>query len=340
MWMGVFTTQIQRNTLFLLFSLGFFWCVGVPLVHAQFSLGSTVGNAETVLLTLNPQYPGPLTPVEISLDDYAVNAVGARISWFVDGVERTEDANRRSISLTTGSVGKKLAVKVVLTRANGSTLTTIKTIVPAAVDVILEANTYVPTFYKGRPLPSAESTVRAVALVHDGSGSGLESYTYTWSLDAVVLDGGPIRGGYVREFTMPRYDNKMLSVQVINSRGEAVGKGSILLEAIDPELHFYEHSPLRGLSQKVIASPYPLLGEETTIYGEPYYLNATLENQYVTFDWKIDGRKTNTDVLTPNAISLRRSGDSGEARVETSIVTKSQIPQVLSGGFNLFFNRL
>ena len=318
-------------------SIALFLCFFISETHAQFpgALPQAV-----VSLTSNPQYPGPFTETTVSLDDYSVNAVGAVITWYIDGKEQVESKNVRSITLTTGSVGKSTVVKVTLTRQNGGVLTASKTLTPTAVDILVEADTYTPTFYIGKALPSAEANVRAVALVHDGSSATPDSYTYLWSLDTNVLRGGAVRGAYTYDFTMPRYKNKILSVQVLNTRGEVVGKGSTILNPVDPELYFYEHSPLRGLSTKTLTAPYPLIGEETTIYGEPYFLHTGLDTNETTFDWRINGTKVNSDFGTPNAVSLKRVGENGEARVDASITTKKPIPQALSKGFDLFFNSL
>jgi hypothetical protein len=193
------------------------------------------------------------------------------------------------------------------------------------------------TFIEGRALPSVESVVRAVAVVQDGTKSLPGTYTYRWTEENTVLFGGPVKGKYAYLFTMPRYGSKRLSVEVMNATGITVGGGAIELKATTPELHFYEQSPLRGLSQKEVASPLPFIGNETTIHGEPYFLNASMSSNDGDFTWKINGLKTPTGEDTPNAITLGRVGDSGQSRVSFEIITKQQIPQLINGVFDLVF---
>jgi hypothetical protein len=305
----------------------------VPFLHAQ----SLFNIPQTATLKANPSYPGPNTSVTISLDDYSIDTVGARITWLVDGTELKDETNARSIKIQTGKLGQKKVIKTILSRPSAPSITSSLVLIPVAVDIILEAKTYTPLFYTGRPLPSMESPMRAIALVQTGGAQGPESFTYIWSLGATVLNGGPIKGKYMLDFVMPRYDQKTLSVQVLDQNGTPIGRSAATLEAEEPEILFYEHSALRGLGQKTIASPYPLLGEEATIYGEPYFTHSAVGADTTSFDWKIDGEDATSEPGIPNAISLRRTGDAGSARISLSVTTKDRIPQFVSNTFNLFF---
>lgn len=303
------------------------------LLHAQSLGGGSIG----VSIASNPEFPGANSTVEISLDDYQLNTVGATITWYVDSVEQTSFRNARSITITTGALGRKSVVSVVLTRSDAPQLKASLTLIPTEVHIILEANTYVPDFYKGRALPSISSLVRAITIVEDGTKSTPGAYTYTWSEENTVLFGGPMKGKNVYEFTMPRYGTKRLFVDVADATGNTIGRGAVNLVATNPEMHFYEQSPLRGLSQKVVADPLPFIGEETTIYGEPYFISSRMNTTDASFNWRIDGAKTNQDAAVPNAITLQRVGESGTTKVSLDIITKRQIPDFIKGAFNLVF---
>ena len=149
--------------------------------------------------------------------------------------------------------------------------------------------------------------------------------------------GGPVKGKNVLDFNIPHYDNGALSVEVFNSLGETIGKQFLAIPVVQPELHFYEHSPLRGLFEREVASPLTFIGEETTIYGEPYFMNTRMREQDASFSWSINSESAPHDTETPNAITLRHVGGEGSAEVGLTIVTKGQIPQFLEGAFSLFF---
>ena len=327
---------LQHGTLFymLKFNLVSFVVCFLLLSCLNISNAQTLfGVSEVATLKANPSLPGPNTVTTISLDDYSLNTVGARISWSVNGVEVPSELNKRSIEVTTGKLGQKTTVKATIARPTGAPLSASITLTPVAVAIILEAQTYTPTFYTGRPLPSMDAPMRAIAVVQTGTPVSPATYSYTWSLDTTVLGGGAIKGKHVLDFTMPRYDRKSLSVQVYDQNGILVGRSSVTLDAEEPELLFYEQSPLRGLQEKVIASPFPLLGDEVTLYGEPYYLHRVSDADY---SWTIDGSEATPDTNTPNAITLQSLGTTGNANIDLEVVTRAKIPQFVSGGFNLF----
>lgn len=291
-----------------------------------------------IKLTSSPTYPGPNSSVTVSLDDYSVESIGATITWYVDGIELSDNQNERSITLETGSVGEKIPVRVVLSRTNAPTLSSSLTLTPTVVDVTIETNTYVPAFYAGRALPSNDSPIRAVAVVHDGTGAADTTYSYKWSMGSTVFNAGAVKGKNVFEFTPERYTQAPLIVEVFKADGSQIARKSIDLLVMDPELHFYEQSPLQGLFEREVSSPYTLIGEETTIYGEPYYINAQMQDSDANFTWKINGNPTQNDGTAPNAITLRQVGGGGEAQIGLHVITKRQIPQFVEDAFQILFN--
>lgn len=328
---GVSKTSICYSLFFLLFI--FFFCLTAQETGAQAFLGGTSG----IELTIDPRFPAPNTPTLISLDDYSVNTAGATISWFIDGIEQKNSENERSLSLTTKNLGEETRVEVTLRRSNAPSFSSSVKIVPSVVDIIIEADTYVPHFYKGRALPSEESRLKAIAVVHDGTEASQALYTYKWSYGGSVLEGGGVRGKNIATFILSRYDNKPLILEIFNDEGDMVGEKFITLRTTAPELLFYEESPLRGLSLKTIASPFPFIGEEVTIYGEPYFINADMDESDATFSWTINGTDVSSSVGIPNALTLERTGDSGGASIGFSILTKTKIPQFLEQTFQTFF---
>ncbi len=323
------------NTTFLwLFIFVLTLCFTIPTLAAA-QAPSFVANS--IYLESAPQYPEPNSTVTVSLNDYSVNALGATISWFINGEEQTATQNERSIVVPTHTLGTQEVVKVVLSRTGALPLSHTLTLNPVVIDIILEADTYVPSFYKGRALPSQESSVRAIALVHDTSGGIKSEYTYKWSAGTTVLLGGPVKGKYALDYLMPRYDDNELTVEVFNAKGVSIGKKTILVSPAETQLHFYEYSSLRGLSERTAANPLPLISDETTIFGEPYFINTAMEESGATFTWKVDGVPAASDTSVPNAITLAHSGDTGKSLVSLSIITKSRIPQYVMETLQLIF---
>lgn len=289
-------------------------------------------------LVVKPEFPKPYETVTVSINDYSIDTLGSTITWSVDGEELSDSRNERSITLSTGGLGKKNEVRALITNPKMPSFSATQIIIPVTIDTILEADTYVPAFYKGRALPSGEATVRAIAVVHDGTEIPDTRYTYKWTLNDSVLYGGPVTGKNVAEFTIPRYDGARLTVDVFNKDSVRVGRQSFLLKPADVEMHFYENSTLRGLNQREVGSTYALTREEATIFAEPYFMNTNIITpSFADTTWKINGVKAEGDTQIPNAITLKRVGEAGGALIECSIVTKTRIPQYVTSSFQAFF---
>lgn len=321
------TISHNRSLLFVVICISLFFTFAAPL-HAQ-----TAG----LSLIADPEFPLPHTETTVTIDDYSLDTVGSNITWYVDGVEQPNARNERSLKLISGKLGEKSVVKVALSRANTSVLSTTLTIVPTQIDIILEANTYVPPFYAGRALPTRDSMMRATAVVNDGTGTADNAYVYQWSIGPTVLFGGKTKGKRTVDLEMPHYDDVLLFVEVFSAEGEMLGRSAITLLATEPELHFYEHSPLRGLREREILSPYKLIGEETTIYGEPYFVDSRIKEDDAIFTWKINYENAAHDADVPNALTLRHVGGGGESLVGFSVETKKRMPQFVESALRLIF---
>jgi hypothetical protein len=287
-------------------------------------------------LRVSPSFPAPNAQATVRLEDYSVNAVGAEVFWFVDGVEQTAAKNERSITVTTGAVGKEIMVRAILRRQDGTDIATSLMVTPTVVDLVLEADTYVPSFYKGRSLPTRNSTLSAVALVHDGKSLADSAYTYRWTLGEDVLFAGPVRGKSRVSFEMPLY-SKDLVVEVLNESGNTVGRRSMNIEAVQPELHFYEWSPLRGLYQRELSNPFALIGEETVIHGEPYFIPKTPSRENTDLTWRIGGMPVSANAEAAQAFGLTRE-NLGNGQVSLRLVTKDRVPAVLEKSLTVIAN--
>lgn len=306
--------------------------VTFSFAHAQFSMLSGAG----VKLSANPPFPAPHSTVVVSLDDYSVDMVGATVSWLVDGERQPDMENNRSISLKTGGVGKKLSVRAVLSKTGTPALSAEISLVPSTVDIIIESNSYVPPFYKGKSLPTANAPVRLVAVVDDGTGASQSSYTYTWKRNGDVLFGGPLMGKNSVNLATSLFGDDRVSVSV-SLNDVPVGEAEAVVTVSEPEIHFYEYSPLRGLMLREVRDPFSFVSNETTIYGEPYFLGAPLTANAVAFTWKLNGTEVQSKAGAPNALVLERTGETGSAQVEYQVVTKGAVPQLVKKALNLIF---
>jgi hypothetical protein len=284
-------------------------------------------------IALEPALPQPQSVFKVSLNDYGGSAFGSGISWFYNDIQLTEAQNARNITLQAGEAGSTGVVKAVLDTPNGTKETLVATINPLYLDIILEPQTHVPTFYKGRALPSAESSINATAFL---SGETLltNEYLYTWRLNNTVIQGGPLRGGSRVSFTMPQDSYSTLSLTVTTLGGTTLAKRTIAVPVVAPKLVFYEVNTLYGIVERSLKSPFSLLGNSMTVRAEPYYLDSTVFNAPSIAAWKID----KADVPpsnNPYDITLERVEAGGSANVTFRIQSTTKLLQGTKGTFTM-----
>ena len=302
-------------------------------LHAQVTMSEN-----GISIVAKPSYPEPESSVTLTLDDYAADTIGSTISWYVEGEEVPNSRNERSITIQAGKLGTSKAVTVRLSR-DGVVLSATHTIRPIDVSIVIEADTYVPSFYKGRALPSAEANVRAIAIVNDGSGITWDTYSYEWTLGQTVLSGGPIKGKYAIDIALPYFRTTDLTVAIYDRTGTPIGSKTMKIDAAEPQLLFYEHSPLRGLSEKAIDGELIVTGKESVIYAEPFFLNApNLLSQNALFEWKLNNARVTNTMQLQNAITLGTTGGASKAKVSASaLTTDSALPQRTQNSFMVSF---
>lgn len=299
----------------------------------------TTANAQQVggaTLKFVPLFPKPEETVTVSLDAYSMDTAGAQIAWYFDNTELTTFKNARSITILAPSLGVTGRVRAVITKQGYLPLSVSENITPAQVDIILEAQTYVPQFYQGRALPSKNAPLRAIAVINDGSGRMASEYSYEWKYNQNVLLGGAVRGQQSILFPMAQFQDDYLTVTAINAQGVSVGEASMTLVPADLDLQFYENIPLRGESRHAANNPFTLVGDETTFYAEPYFAHTDATFGGLTFIWNISGQKV-TSPIDPHAITVRRVGVSGQNILNLSIYTTETIPQYINKALSLTF---
>lgn len=334
--MGCIQSCIVRR-----FSLLFFFAVLALFIvcgNTSTTNAQVPGFVSQETLELSPAFPEPGDQVEVSLNIYSQETVGASIYWFVNEQEDVSARNTRTITIPAGNLGVPTKIRATLVFADGRQIVTERTIIPTYIDVIVEANTTAPIFYKGKRHWSSGSRARIVAIPHLSTGSNADSFSYQWILDSTVLGGGPIYQKNYIDVQMPRFRNSVLTVSVLSREGVVVGEKSIALNPTTPEVLFYQTSPLSGLSRTAISDQLVLSGGQLTIRAEPYFFDTNLSPDTAAYQWKIDGLTTDTANSDPQALTLEKSGAGiGSSEIWFRIVNMEELVQHAENSFNLFF---
>lgn len=312
------------------------WVVSPFLVStAEAQLSELQTNASA--LVVSPRYPEPNTTVQLELNDYGLNTQGARYQWYINGVERVEAANQRSLSLPVGNLGETTTVLVKTILAGGAVVEARTTITPIRVDMLIEADTLVPTFYAGRALPSSGSAIRVTALPFLGTSQNPSTFSYTWRVGDEIVGGSSLYGKNSVTFSSGFERRVEVSVDIIDQSGTLVAKKTILVPISDPELHFYEVNPLQGLMERALGRNFIFSGDEINVRAEPYYMDRTFMAKQPFIEWKLNGQTITNPSQDPQEIVLRKSGDHGSFTIQFHVRNLRQLLQGVKDSVTITF---
>lgn len=301
---------------------------------AQFNVESFTSTELSI--ELQPEFPKPGDQITASLNDYSGGVYGSSIDWYLDGQGVPDASNQRQIIFTAGENNRPQTVKLVLTKPEGGQKVLETTIYPTYLDVIIEPQTHVPDFYRGRSLPSVGSIINATALI-SGEGFRNPDLVYTWRVGQTILEGGPVRGKNTVSFPAPMDKQFVLSLQVSTLTGEVIARRATLIPSVSPEIHFYEVSSLFGLSQQALDSSLALIGNSVVVRAEPYHLDSKVYNNPTIHEWEIDQIPATYSGGNPYEVTLQRTGSAGVSNLGFHVRDTTQILQGAKSDININF---
>ena len=295
----------------------------IPLVHAQSS---------SVTISSNPVKPGPHERVIVSLDSSTLDLDRSKISWYLDGELKLEGTGQTSVGVRTGDVGQEMRVSATIVTQGGQTITRSLVFRPLEVDLLWEAVTYTPPFYKGKSLNSSGALVSFTAMPHliDGNGKTIppEDIVYTWKQKGVVLGkaSGYGKQSIVLESPTSDYDALQLTVVATSLNGRYSAETSVRVKISDPELLVYEEDPLEGVYYQNSFSGIEPADKDTVIARvEPYYFSTddvALGN--LKYSWKIEGQNIDVPEDEQGAtLELRSEGLTGLYNVAVNVINNN-----------------
>ncbi len=278
---------------------------------AQITNSSLGGLSQTeTTLVVSPNYPSPSEPYTITLNDYGGTLYGAGITWYKNGTLINEALNQRSITLTAPGSGSKDTIRAELkSETNALTLTAV--IHPLYLDIVVEPQTHVATFYAGRPRGSIGSTVNLTALLN-GTAVGASQYIYTWRVNDTVLEAGPLRGRNEISYVVPQSGGgSNISLLVTSLNGLPLAKRSFFIPTAKPKLIFYEVSTLYGIEPRALNREFALIGNSATLRAEPYFLSSSVFNAPNIITWNVAGEDVGVLSDNPYEVTLQKTGFPG-----------------------------
>lgn len=328
----------------LVFPVLFF--VFTPTATAQITLpGEQVPGVEQLVLRVNPSSPGPGQTVTAEVTSTLIDLNNSIISWIVNGATFPTPQTSTKISLTAPStMGAKLTIKVVVKADGGLSLSREQTIRTGALDLLWEADSYTPPFYKGKALPAAGSniTVNVLPDLRDDSGKKIpvSDLVFTWKQNSLVVQGVSGRGKNVATFPGPEFYTPFeVWVEVASLDQSIQALGALTLEPFMPNIIFYESHPTLGIRfEEAITDTLELGGGEVSIAAQPFYFAGTNANSpQLTYQWVLNGANVPNPNVNKNLIVLRADTEGGAANVGLGVKHLSKIFQEASKNFMVNF---
>jgi hypothetical protein len=303
----------------------------IPFSYSQAQNNLSTGATE-LTIDLNTSYPSPFTEMTATINDYSQSSQSNKIYWKIDGKSVVDFNNQREIKFATKDAGEVTNLQVFIETAGGRTFSASKVIKPIYVDIIIEPQTRTPSFFKGRSLPSIDSTINLTALIN-GTTAGSEQYLYNWDLNGVNLEKGSVLGKYTIPAIVPIDAYSVLTLSINKTNGELLAKRSVNIIPVEPTLYFYEVNTLYGISTIPIFSSLNLIGNSTVVRAEPYYLDIKTYNKPQHLEWKIGGSRSPSSGNNPYEVTLAKQGGSGSTNVSFHV---RNLTDILQGAENDF----
>ncbi len=320
------TAKISPLFLFLILLVEAFF---FPPVGANLALSQEIGEIGTasVLIEIEPSFPKSNENVLVRLTSYSGDLDRARISWSLDGKLMKDDTGGKEFTFKTGAVGKPTVVKVTVDGPGIGRFEKNITLSPAEVDILWQTtDSYSPPFYRGKPLPVRMSSIRAVAMPSMKTKSGLPiksgELVYKWERDDIPIlensgyakNSADFNLGYISEDATIK-----VSASSVKESG-LVAENTVYLQAVSPEIIFYENKPLGGIIyENALKDLFPLRREEVEIVAEPYYFTSAGGLSSLSYNWVLNG--AHVESSGGNSIVLR-VGDQGSGLSEVSLNIK------------------
>jgi hypothetical protein len=312
------------------------------LVVAIYAISNTTF-AQTVqqelLVRIIPEIPRPNQNVTITIESFRADINTSTITWVVNDRVYREGIGINSINLPSGNSGSKTKVDITVRSPEGALIKKSVEIIPAEVDILWNAHSYIPPFYKGKALYPFQGDVTVTAIPHLASGGvslASNNLVYVWKKDGTPIDSG---SGYgknsilIKGSVLPRPIT--VEVEVYNLQNTMRAKAETIIAPVQPIITFYENNPLFGiLYNRALSSEYVFDKQETRIHASPYYLGTSESDRNIVFTWRING--STIPSVSSNEIAIGNTGNSsGISNISLLVENVSKIMQRASGKLNI-----
>lgn len=290
---------------------------------------------EQITSTVTPENPGPNENVEITLEVYSFDINSAQISWKRDGILVSKGIGKKKFSFINGNLGVSTKIEAIIDPKDRPIITEIFTLTPGEVDLLWQANTYTPPFYKGKSLYTPEASVLLVALPKSENGlikpeETIFNWTENYSRQADRSGFG--KNTYTYEGPIILRDAR-IKVEARTPKSGSISSKEVSTKEItlrpqSARIFMYEDNPATGiLFNTPIINSLELNKPEIKLVAYPYFQTTPNKNTGLEYTWVIDNNRIDIP-KEQNSITLKKTGgQKGMSNVTVQIKNPFKILQ-------------
>lgn len=284
------------------------------VVRAEFSLSDIKTN-----IIVSPKNPSSNQNISLTLSS-PVSLNDAEITWSLDNKIVLKGVGEKILRFKTGPVGSNNKIGVVIKTRDGNIVYKDIEIRPADVDMLWEAYTYTPPFYKGKALNSINSVIKIVAIPHlinpDGAKISPQNLIYEWKIKDEVREDLSGLGKNTYTFQtdiIPATDTVEVGVKSVDGLSSA--SGQITLTGSDPKIVVFENNPLLGVLFNNVLKNKPLSDNETMLSAYPFFF-STKNSSGVNYSWRVNEKIIDSK---DNSVVFVKPSESGSSKISVQI---------------------
>jgi hypothetical protein len=308
---------------------------------AQMNVDTSYALSNELGVEIIPTYPRPNETVFVNLTLYTGDLNSANITWYKNGKSVLSGKGETRYSFRTGNVGEETKIEIVVNLLNGGSFSKTFTLNPASVDMVWEAISYVPPFYKGKALHPMQGSLKLVAMpefVKNGRRIPPQNLIYEWSNRTEAYQS---QSGYGKNVVvlngsiLGRSEN--IEVLVTDPVNNLVAQGFVDIAPVDPEIVFYENNPYYGhIFDKALTGSFNLDAGEVQILAAPFYFTKESSGG-LKYEWRLNGQTVPDLSGSMTAIFRKPEGESGQSAISLQVAIDNRILQQADNGLTIVF---
>jgi hypothetical protein len=303
------------------------------------------GVERALFIKLAPLHPGPGDVVHLSIHSSILDLTEAEVLWHVNQKTVAAGVEVDAIDVTMGALGTATDLEVFVVTSDGTGASATAAIIPTELDLLVDSDSYVPPFFRGRPSASAGTNLYLQAIPQfkrpEGPPVLNSEIIYTWRQNGEVI--GDISGRGKSTARIPArhlFGTEKISVEARTSDGLLSNESSFSFNPVEPVLTLYQNHPLYGILYHQALAPATFVPEtEMTFVAVPYFAGVVNENdRALVFDWRVNGKAIAQSQTNPSTLTINAANSSGVALIELVLTHATNFYMDAKGLWNITFS--